>query len=75
MWNLCFSRPNYQKRKKSNRPMKAIVTTIFAAGLIVSMLSSCRHKGGSCDAYQGSTRSVKKKHHSEVVRVAKTFKA
>ncbi len=56
--------------------MKAIVTTIFAAGLIISSLSSCKHNGGSCDAYQGSTRSVKKKHRSsEVVRVAKTFKA
>jgi hypothetical protein len=76
MWNLCFSLPNYQKRKKRKaHPMKAVITTIFAAGLIVSTLSSCKHKGAACDAYQGSTRSVKKKHHSEVVRVTKTFKA
>lgn len=44
---------------------KGIITkTLIIAGLVLVTLPSCKHSGGTCDAYQGSTRSVKAhKHH------------
>lgn len=43
---------------------KGIITKIIIlAGLIMVILPSCKHKQGGCDAYQGSTRSVKAHHH------------
>lgn len=42
---------------------KGIVTLVVSA-FVLTMLPSCKHKQGGCDAYQGSTRSVKAhKHH------------
>jgi hypothetical protein len=77
MWNLCFSCPNYQKRTKiilKPQVMKAVITslmskkgivmTLVVSAFVLTMLPSCKHSGGTCDAYQGSTRSVKAhKHH------------
>ncbi len=40
-----------------------IAKTIILASLVVVTLPSCKHKGGACDAYQGSTRSVKAHSH------------
>lgn len=43
---------------------KGIITkSLIIAGLVLATLPSCKHKQGGCDAYQGSTRSVKAKHH------------
>jgi hypothetical protein len=41
-----------------------IAKTLVIASLVLVTLPSCKHKQGGCDAYQGSTRSVKAhKHH------------
>lgn len=43
---------------------KGIITTTFIlVGLIMVILPSCKHSGATCDAYQGSTRSVKAHSH------------
>ncbi|MCX6310543.1 MAG: hypothetical protein NT084_02800 [Bacteroidetes bacterium] len=43
---------------------KGIITkTVIVAGFIMIILPSCKHSGGTCDAYQGSTRSVKAHSH------------
>ncbi|MEO5644510.1 MAG: hypothetical protein ABIQ40_02300 [Bacteroidia bacterium] len=42
---------------------KGIIMTIVVSAFVLAMLPSCKHKQGGCDAYQGSTRSVKVKHH------------
>ena len=73
IWNNENPRPNSQESKIirpemkafSNQPRrKSLFTgTLIIAGLIIGSLSSCGHKHG-CDAYQGSTRSLKgKKKH------------
>jgi hypothetical protein len=52
-----------------------VAVTIIAASMILIGLPSCKHKGGGCDAYQGSTRSnvrsVKKfkHHHASMIRL------
>jgi len=55
---------------------KGIFTkTLIIAGLVLVSLPSCKHKGGGCDAYQGSTRSnvrsMKKfkHHHTSIIRL------
>jgi hypothetical protein len=40
-----------------------ITKTLLLAGFVLVMLPSCKHTGGTCDAYQGSTRSVKAHSH------------
>ncbi|CAN5192027.1 hypothetical protein BH09BAC5_BH09BAC5_22070 [soil metagenome] len=44
---------------------KGILTkTLIIAGLVlVTTLPSCKSHGGTCDAYQGSTRSAKAHSH------------
>lgn len=44
----------------------AILSFFFVAGVVLVSLPSCK-AGESCDAYQGSSRSYKKKR-AEVVR-------
>lgn len=77
VWNYAFSCPNYQKRAQNNifyLPMKAaiaklvskkgmITTTLVIASFVIVTLPSCKHKQGGCDAYQGSTRSMKAHSH------------
>ncbi|MCU0434977.1 MAG: hypothetical protein MUC87_16085 [Bacteroidia bacterium] len=45
----------------------AVLGFFFIAGVVLVSIPSCKSGQGSCDAYQGSTRSHKKKR-AEVVR-------
>jgi uncharacterized lipoprotein YehR (DUF1307 family) len=58
-------------------PKKVLTVTLFAAGIMMISLPSCRHQE-DCGAYQGSgkgTRSMKKHHRAHVVRIQPSNRA
>ncbi|HTL81193.1 MAG TPA: hypothetical protein VL651_05790 [Bacteroidia bacterium] len=49
---------------------------VVASLIIMSMIASCKHDKGGCDAYQGSTRSYKKykSHQAQVETVRQSVR-